>query len=216
MKLLTSQKNILYDVIIAYGLSPSQFILTEKESTNYVNEIVTNISHKSSEFYFSFESRYDRRSILFSPGSDTYSVAHSVNSWNELEYHFQNWIGNLLNEINVENKWDRLEKEMKGINLNLKNEPDKFSAHEFEELKNKVLAIKQGLNKIGLLSEQVSIINEKLDHLTELAIDMNKFDWKSLFIGTILSVIIQLGVTQENAKSLWALIKQVFNNYFLP
>jgi len=102
------------------------------------------------------------------------------------------------------------------IKLNLNNEADKFSALEFEDLKIKVSAIKQGLNNIDLLSDQISVINEKLDHLTELAVNMNKFDWKSQFIGTIISIIIQLEVTQENAKSLWALIKQVFNNYFLP
>jgi hypothetical protein len=72
------------------------------------------------------------------------------------------------------------------------------------------------IKTIPLLTVQETAIANQLDHLMELAKELNKFDWKSLFIGTISSIIIQLGVTKENAHELWSLIKKVFNNFFLP
>lgn len=54
-----------------------------------------------------------------------------------------------------------------------------------------------------------------LERLTELAKELNKFDWKNLFIGTIISITIQLNVTPDNATLLWELIQNVFSNYFL-
>jgi hypothetical protein len=105
---------------------------------------------------------------------------------------------------------------MQSIRFNFKNEEDKFSFNEYGDLKAKVETLKNSINQIGLLSDQVLTINSKLDHLVDLAKEMNKFDWKNLFVGTIISMIIQLSVTQDNAKALWILIKQIFNNYLLP
>jgi hypothetical protein len=84
------------------------------------------------------------------------------------------------------------------------------------ELSSKIDQIKTSLDTIPLLEEQQIAIINQLNHLTELAKELNKFDWKNLFIGTIVSIILQLYVTRENAARLWNLIKTVFSNFFLP
>ena len=58
-------------------------------------------------------------------------------------------------------------------------------------------------------------IKNQLERLTLLAVDLGKFDWKNLFVGTIMSIIIQLGVNKENANLIWLAIKQMFYEYFI-
>lgn len=219
MKLLPSQKDILFDLIVQVGLSPSQFEFGEIASKKSSGKKATKLKFVNSEYYFLFETGIKSTKshlAVFCPGETAHTVSEYPGSWDLQLNYVRQWLRNLVKEINSPNKWDRLKKEIEGIKIKFDNDEDKFSVHEYEDLQKRVLALKQGLTTIGLLDGQVNIINEKLDHLTELAKEMNKFDWKSLFIGTIISIVIQLGVTQNNARLLWDLIKQVFNNYLLP
>jgi hypothetical protein len=217
MRLLTSQKDTLYDIIQEYGLSPAQFEFSEKNKSSFSSSsVVTGLHYKNSDFVFRFDTLNNEHYCSFCPGNDSYNEEAYPGTWDLELTHFQTWINNLLREINSPNKWDRLQKEMAGIKISFGDEQDKFSVHEYEDLKAKILTLKQGIAKIGFLPDQAMAINAKLDHLTDLAKDLNKFDWKSLFVGTIISVIIQLSVTQENAGLLWRLIKQIFSSYFLP
>lgn len=219
MKLLASQKDTLYDLIEKANLSPSQFELVESSSTIKAGEIATTVKFKSADFYFTFETGKNLSEphyAIFSPGENNYVDQNYPGTWEYQKQYFFRWLNNLNREINSPNKWDRLTKEIEGITLNFENEEDKFSVSEFKILQENILSLKEGILTLSLLPEQVSAINNKLDHLTDLAKEMNKFDWKGLFIGTLISIIIQLSVTPENAKSLWDLVKKIFSNYLLP
>ncbi len=212
MKLLTSQKDTLFDVIERVGLSPSQF---KFDMTPGPGHFVTNLIFKNSEFQFSFGDMSNSSVGVYCPGTDTYREKIG-GDWNHLLEGVNQWLLNIVREINTPNKWDRLCKEIAGIEINLENDENKFSAIEYEDLQQRILTLKQGITSIKLLPDQMSAINNKLDHLVDLAKAMSKFDWKSLFIGTIASIVIQLSVTPSNAQSLWTLIKQIFNNLLLP
>lgn len=218
MKLLPSQKNTLFDLIENSGLSPSQFTLENYISTGS-SVVYTELRYKNSEFFFRFSLSNNGMApfrAVYCPAENLYSDDSFFSSWeSEMEY-FHDWLKLLAREISTPNKWERLKNELEGIGINFENNEDKFSVSEYEDLKQRVMILKQGTAAIALLPEQLATINNKLDHLTELAKEMNKFDWKSLFLGSIMSIIIQLGVTKENANELWALIKRVFNNYILP
>ncbi|WP_157730814.1 hypothetical protein [Arenibacter algicola] len=41
--------------------------------------------------------------------------------------------------------------------------------------------------------------------------DLTKFDWKALFIGTIATLVISLGIPPESNGMLWEWIKSAFN-----
>jgi hypothetical protein len=51
-----------------------------------------------------------------------------------------------------------------------------------------------------------------LDALSAKIDELNKFDWKSMFIGTIASLIMTLVVPPEVSGMLWEYIKMSFNN----
>ena len=219
MKLLTSQKDTLFDIIESNGLTPSQFEFTETISRLGAKQKATNLKYKDSDYFFSFESdpkRNDTHFAIFCPGTSTFIERNGTGLWEYQLNRFRTWLSNLSREIHTPNKWERLEIELSSISFRIDNDSDKFSVTEYEDLKNRMLNLKQQTGTIGLLPDQVDAINSKLDHLTELAKDLNKFDWKGLFVGTIISMVIQLGVTPENTESLWSIIKIVFNNYLLP
>lgn len=215
MLLLTSQKNTLFDLIENWWLSPAQFEFQELIS-HRSNDPVTNLIFKDSGFYYSFETIDNKHATIYCPGESFYETEKFPGSWELQLIYFKDWLKNLSREISTHDKWERLQQEIRWISINFEHDEDNFSVQEYEDLKLRITSLKNGIASIGASPEQITIINAKLDHLTELAKEMNKFDWKSLFIWSIVSIVIQLGVSPTNAQALWLLIKQVFNNYFLP
>lgn len=218
MKLLPSQKNILFEIVEYYELPPSQFVFQESKG-QMTNDICTNLEFSNSEYYFSFESYpgNEPHYCIYSPGDVTFTTETYSRSWEGTMMEFHNWLSFLKREITTVNKWDRLKLEMDNLKLSFnENDNNKFSVAEYSELKEKIILLREGIAKIELPTDQMRILNDKLDHLTNLAEEMNKYDWKNLFVGTMMSVIIQLSVTPENAKNLFALLRQIFSTYLLP
>jgi len=54
-------------------------------------------------------------------------------------------------------------------------------------------------------------IDDRLDYLTQAVDRLNKFDWKSLLISTIISISVALSFDTEKGKQLFNLFKQVFD-----
>lgn len=218
MKLLVSQKDELFDLINdSEWFSPSQFKIIETGTKE--KGVNTEVKFENSEYYFRFFEQRDYYGVFvanYSPGEKLLFEATSSLDWNLGVIHFKNWLRFLNREINAPDKWSRLLKELSNIQILSETDETKFSYREYNELSDKISQIKDLIKTVPLLVEQQNAIIDKLDHLTDLARELNKFDWKSLFIGTITSIIIQLSVTKENALQIWALIKKVFNNFFLP
>jgi hypothetical protein len=219
MKLLLSQKNELYDLIERSGLSPSMFEFTEINSQIAAGQYATLLAFKNSGFFFSFETGFRTETshfAIFSPGRESIKETQNPGSWDLQLRYFIEWLTYLLREINAPNKWDRLKSEIAEIGINTGGDETKFTAFEYENLKQRIQMIKNEVNNIHLNPEELSIIHSKLDHLLELAKEMNKFDWKALFVGTFVSIIIQLSLSPEIGKLLWDIIRQFFNNFLLP
>lgn len=219
MKLLNSQKNLLFDIIQNFELSPSQFEFQEVKSQLTTNEICTDLAYLNSSFYFSFESYSGQQPYycIYSPGENVFKTELYTRNWESSVMEFQNWVSALEREITTVNKWDRLKLEMDNLKFSFtENDNNKFNVSEFTELSNKMKALKSGIISLNLPTEQFIVLNDKLDHLIAMGIEMNKYDWKNLFVGTIISIIIQLSISPENAKNLFSLIKNIFNSYLLP
>ncbi|MDQ3021320.1 MAG: hypothetical protein M3R36_12235 [Bacteroidota bacterium] len=214
MKLLLTQKNQLFDLIELEGLSPIQFNIIETENRLGLS---TRFEYANSGFFL-FESEISDflSHVIYSPGDFTFQSGTNTKDWNENIKHFRGWLNYLKREINAPDKWGKLQSEIENLNLIGAEDEDKFSASEYEQLKVKMETLKKKISELSLNPKQSEIINSKLDYLTMIALTLNKFDWKSLFIGTIISIIIQSSISPENSKALWLLIKGIFNNYFLP
>jgi hypothetical protein len=219
MKLLLSQKNMLFDVIEVYGLSPSLFEYKEKVEANEVVETI--ISFKSSFFYFSISNTKSSKKngfVKHSPGEINFEDVHYLDHWYDIHNNFIQWLRNIQREIQLEDKWEKLNNEIQSLQL-YKEGGDffnsKFTVPEYLEIKQRIFQLKEGISTLELLPEQISILNDKLDMVLDMTTQLGRFDWKGLFVGIIVSIIIQLEVTPDNAKAIWDLIKQVFHNYFI-
>jgi hypothetical protein len=219
MKLLVSQKDELYDLIERFGLSPSMFEFSELPSQISAGQRTTLLKLKNSEFFYSFETNYrteESHYAIYSPGNGSIKETQIPGSWDLQKQYFKYWLQYLSREINAPNKWERLSKEISNLGIYITDDESKFTAFEFEDLKKRMLLLKDSINSIGLDPEQLNLILDKLDHLLNLSKNMSKFDWKALFLGTIVSIIIQLSLSPDVGKLLWDMIKQVFNNFILP
>ncbi|ENA1796347.1 conserved hypothetical protein [Flavobacterium psychrophilum] len=217
MKLLTSQKNSLFELIQKVDFfSHNQFELIEKDITGVFN---THIEYKANkDFYFRFiDSNYvNSMFVNHSPGDQQIMDSSSKISWDETLSIFYNWLYYLQREVTSPNLWQQFKTEISEIKYINNFSNQKFSFSEYTEISEKIDVLKNSLSSIPLILNQQNEIILRLDHLSETAKELGKFDWINLFIGTIISVVIQLNVTPENANAIWDLIKRVFNNYFLP
>jgi hypothetical protein len=217
MKLLTSQKNSIFELIQDIDFfSPNHFEIIEDD---LMGEYKTRIEYKSNRsFYFNFlDTEYvNKLYVNYSPGDEQFIDSSSTISWNDALGYFDNWLYYLQREITAPNLWEKFKTEISNIDYFNNFSNQKFTFSEFTEIAEKIDILKRSLSAIPLILNQQQEIILRLDHLSETAKELGKFDWVNLFIGTIISIIIQLNVTSENANAIWELIKRVFNNYFLP
>ena len=217
MKLLTSQKNLIFELIQDNDFfSPNQFEVVEND---LMGEFKTRLEFKANRsFYFSFfDTDYvNKLYVHFSPGDEQFIDRSAIITWNESLSYFENWLYYLQREITAPNLWEKFKTEISEIDYFNNFSNQKFSFAEVTEIAEKIDLLKNSLSAIPLILNQQQEILLRLDHLSETAKELGKFDWVNLFIGTIVSIIIQLNVTPENANAIWDLIKRVFNNYFLP
>lgn len=114
MKLLSSQKDKLFDLIEETNFSPIQFDIIEEDNSD--NQIETKFIFKSSDFFFSFKTSSNIEYSIFSPGQSTYESEEN-GGWIVQMKHFHYWLHFLNREIVTPNKWDRLKDEIKNINF---------------------------------------------------------------------------------------------------
>lgn len=217
MKLLTSQKDLLFEVIQENDFfSHNQFEFIEQDM---MGEYRTRIEYKLNRlFYFVFNDSdsVNQLYVSYSPGDEQFIDSSTRINWNSALAYFDNWLYYLQREITAPNLWDKFKTEISGISYQNDFNNQKFSFAEYTEISQKIDQLKSSLSSIPFILNQQEVIISRLDHLDETAKDLGKFDWINLFVGTIISVVIQLNVTPANANALWDLIKKVFNNYFLP
>jgi len=214
MKLLVSQKDTLYELINASNyFTPNQFHIKEAKK----ERVTTTIFFRETDYYFRFceDTPYIAFFLNYSPGYDRYLHVTSNLSFDAAMVEFCDWLENLKREINTPNLWKKFTSQINDLSLSSEFDNSKFTYSEYSDLEVKIKLLMNGISVIPLMLSQQNEIKNSLEHLLELAKESGKFDWKNLFIGTIISIIIQLGVTPDNASAIWSLIKSVFNNYFL-
>lgn len=211
MKLLQSQKNELFHIIEASGLSPAQFELIEQNRAS-VREIgFTNIVYKESSWYFSFTEAY----IKYSPDKETIASMYVNKEWDHRISFFYTWIDCLKREISSEDLWGRLQSEIKDINLPFHEDNSRFTVLEYDQLGDRLNVLKEKIDHMKLEPQSTLVINQKLDEILVHAKSMSKSNWKSLFIGTIISLVIQLSIDKQLGEQLWDAIREVFSTLFI-
>jgi hypothetical protein len=220
-KILKKYKNAVLQVLLENGIDKNK--LSGKETKDDRDNKYFTILLNDTPFYFklinhpgnfdAFTCEYN----LFKANYPKADIKAAWRSFTDIKSHLNNWIKEVkeyFNEITTIDLWEQL---ISSSNILSIGEIDFNDRNQFNE--DEIKQIKLSLNELKLLigksfnlqEEEKIIVNNRLDYLTEASNRLNKFDWKSLLINTILNVIIALSFDSQKGKQLFELFGKVFS-----
>jgi hypothetical protein len=91
-------------------------------------------------------------------------------------------------------------------------ELESFTEREKAEIRRAIRQVERQIAEgFTLTSEQAAVVHDRLDYL-EAAIDrLNRFDWSSVLLTTVIGIVTTLSLDTERGKQLYGLILQAFS-----
>jgi len=207
MRITNSEKKELSEISKKNG-----FNLVDFETSGEYHEFKIKFKHD----YFSFSIVKVRDDIysLSVLAIDRKTPYNSTENWSKTLIKYDNWSKRVSQELNSSTGWETFEN-TNYLNADFEDLKAEFNSSEKAQIKT---SLKELINKINLLDipeDNLKVIEWKLDQLNLKIDELNKFDWKSLFIGTIASLIMSLVIPQESSGIIWEYIKSSFNSFKL-
>jgi hypothetical protein len=215
-------KNEIFHKIKELGYTPDDFTLIE----NAEEEYRTIIKYKDTPFMFTINNStqsYDEFEcfyVLYAPGfpdTDMFPERNYFEFSSVLKI-FNNWVINHIKEYELDEFEPDLWSEYKNGNNSLNfneidfNDKDLFSNAEKKQISMSINELRLLINKNFETSvEEQKLINERLEYLIDSTKKLNKFDWKSLTVSTIIGIATTLTLDVEKGKLLFELFRQVFS-----
>jgi hypothetical protein len=209
------QKNELLEIITGAGYEPHDFKPTE------IGEIFA-LTFRDSAFKFEIEptgASFKIRRTRFLPGYPVVPYALKPVLWSSVEQDFRSWLGTqvkqYLEELDTPDLWENISRETPVVVNTMFDDSDttEFSAEEKSQLRLSIsqfrLLIQQNFHPTD---EQFGVIDERLDYLSGALDRLNKFDWKSILISSVVGIATTLTLSPEQGKLLFNLLKQAFSN----
>ena len=203
MRITNQQKNELASIFKKIELN----LLDFEVSSNYHEFKI-----KFKFDYFSFiilKKDIDKYQITIRSVENT-SAGTSITNWTDVLRRFLIWSKQIKDELDTPTGWDTFESE-NYLNADYNDLDNFFSKKEKESARQSINYIKEKVKTLDISTETLKIIQLKLEELDKKVDELKKFDWKSLFIGTIASLIMTLGIPADSAGMLWEIIKSSFN-----
>jgi hypothetical protein len=204
MRITNVEKKELSDIFLNFKLNILDF-----ESTGEYE--VFKIKFKYDYFSFAIVKQKTNVYLMEYFAVDNKSAISSEVNWGGLLQHFTLWTKRLFAELNSSTGWESFENasflnaEFEELNCN-------FTDAEKSQTKQSIKNLKVKIKLLNLAPQKLEIIENKLDSLSNKIDELNKFDWKSMFIGTIASLIMTFVIPQEASGMFWEYIKSSFHN----
>jgi hypothetical protein len=127
--------------------------------------------------------------------------------------HFNEWLKSQvqrsIQESSVPDLWSQLQQTDQFANS---ADDTYFSFEEKEQLKLSVEEFKLLIVKTFTPStDEMKVVNERLDYLKDAIDRLNRFDWQSVAMSTLVSISIALSLDTEKGRILFGLFQQAFN-----
>mgnify|MGYP006184491717 FL=1 len=194
--------------------------LSEIFKKNNLNTIDFETSGEYQEFNIKF--KHDYFSFLISKvKDDVYSITifaidrknayNFSDTWANTLKRFDGWAQKVSTELNSSTGWETFEN-TNFLNTDYEDLVSEFTQAEKSQTRRSIHELKVKIKLLDLPENSLKIIENKLDSLSLKVDELNKFDWKSLFIGTIASLIMSFVIPQEASGLFWEYIKSSFNN----
>lgn len=217
--MLKVYKNQFYKAIEDIGLTPSEFKFRVENKEDVIMHDETGFEFRvihSSESYNTFRCRFSQ----FQPTAplSIYFPNYYIQFPDMIKRYFFPWVKEQLKprleELNGIDLWEEYSKGSQVLDLDKIDFDDK-SPFSYDEQKQIALALDDlkllVASKFELTQEQNDNVIARLDYLTEACSRMNKFDWKSLLMNMIVSIIVALSFDTAKGAELFSLVKHVFS-----
>lgn len=215
-------KNELFKQIQELGLTPDNFSLVDLPENPY-NTI---IKYKETPFYFSLtnsQDSYEEFECQFIQYAPEFPITQIFPDRNYAQFNyildmFIIWVKDHINEFELDEFEPDLWSEYKNGNTTLNfndidfNDKNLFSIHEKKQIAMAINELKLLINKnFETTTEEQKLVGERLEYLIESTKKLNKFDWKSLVLSTVIGIATTLTLDVEKGKLLFELFRQVFS-----
>lgn len=192
-------------------------IIFKRNNLNLVDFDVTGeyqefkVKFKHDYFSFSIEKTRADAYTLTIFNIDRKNSSTTTATWATTLTMFDNWTKHVSTELNSTTGWETFEN-TNFLNAEYEDLNTEFTELEKTQTKESIKELKGQIKLLNLAPEKVQVIETKLDSLSQKVDELNKFDWKSLFIGTIASLMMTFVIPPEASGIFWEYLKISFNN----
>jgi hypothetical protein len=203
MRITNIQKKELSEIFKSHGLNVLDF-----ETSGQYKEFKVKFKHD----YFSFSINGEKREVynlIIFPISNTKGMTRTL-SWAETKKEFDTWTKDIATDLTTPTGWETFESQ-NYLNTDFEELDKEFTESEKVQTRESVRELIEKIKTLDLPAAHLGTIELKLKELSDKVDDLKKFDWKSLFIGTIASLIMTLSIPPEATGFLWEYIKSAFS-----
>ncbi len=203
-RLLTSQRNILFQLIQESGLRPADFMWVDTPVGEEDEVLVPTIVHAPTEFYCRFEEHFPWFWIYYSPGKQRGVEHFQTKTWNHIPPQFSLWLAYIQREAALPDLWDTLTTGRTLTDSVAKvddNDNSIFTAEERVRVVQGLEEIKSYLKSAKAFTlEQQKVIDGKFEYLIGASSRMGRKDWLTLLLGTLLSTAVTVGLDGSSTR----------------
>jgi hypothetical protein len=186
------KRNAIFEGIVAGGLDPHDCVLSEG-TPGAEGPVDARISHMPSGSYFILGGDVRRYTGSSKVGDSDVTWPFEAFSWRKVEEHVQRWAEEVKHDLDTPDRWAELQHEreiLTGVrNEAVENTP--FSADERAEIAERLREIGEYLTRTyALSSEQMLLVEAKLDEIESAAGRIGRKDWLLLLFGVMFEVIV--------------------------
>jgi hypothetical protein len=216
--MLKRYTNALLDAIRGAGSNPNDFtgIDDPKESFGFVitfepAELEFMVSHEPENphwFWYSFTRYTGANPVVAGPFPDSGSC-----QFDDVLSAFGNWLaGDVQTSIEeqlIPDLWAQLTET--AISPRGEDAEENFSSEQRQQIRAALKTFQVLVEETFDPSElQGELITEHLDYLSEAVDRLNRFDWKSVAISTLVTISVALSLDTERGRQLYGLFQQAF------
>lgn len=204
--LLPSQKDEIFRLILEHEFEPSDFAWDECDG-RYSKAIVSRITHKPTNYYFTFDVSKGRNRVSeFSPGEETHVEIEDAPSWAVQADLFTHWLDYLKREIEAPDYWSSISQEARVLeaatSTDTVNTP--FTAQEKVYIISGLSEIRQFLLSSHKLDPE--LIEARLNYLVEASERVGRKDWINLLISVLVGIVVSAALPPETTRELFRVV----------
>ncbi len=214
--ILKKYKNQLFQFLKDHPIGFNNFELIESENA-------LKLEYKNTPFFFVINGDVDFdlfycSCISFQNGYPHIDLSRGNSEpFSDIIGQLKYWINNDLAAYNEEREaidlWEEYNKGETLLDIEQIDFGDKtnFSIDEQKQIALSINELKSLIQaNFAINSAQLALVNARLDYLIESSQRLNRFDWKSIAVNTIISISVAMSFDTQQGTQLFELFKQVF------